>query len=211
MDIERKGGNCVVVTVKKSTLVVDPKLSNYGLKDQATHATAELLTQDVFAAPKGDDTVVIDGPGEYEVQNCSIKGIAARIHSQPSDAPKDATMYRIDVEDISVAILGHVQPKLTDDELEGVGLVDVLILPVGGYGYTLEPKEAVDLVRAIEPKIVIPTHYAEEGVTYEVPQAALEEFLKELGASNHEQTPKLKLKAGTLPEALTVYEITRTK
>lgn len=211
MDIERKGGNCVLLTVKKSTFVVDPKLSSIGLKDQGVHATAELLTQSIFAAPKGEETVVIDGPGEYEVHNCSIKGIAAKVHGQPNDAPKDATIYRIDLDDISVAILGHVQAKLTDDELEGLGIVDVLILPVGGYGYTLEPKEAVDLVRAIEPKIVIPMHYAEEGVTYEVPQAPLEDFLKELGASNHEQTPKLKLKAGTLPETTTVYEITRTK
>ncbi len=211
MDIERKGGNCVVLTIKKSTFVIDPKISTLGLKDQAVHATAELLTQSGFAAPKGDETVVIDGPGEYEVHNCSIKGIATKIHSQPEDAPKNATMYRIDTEDLSVAILGHTQAKLTDDELEGLGLVDILILPIGGYGYTLEPKEAVDLVRSIEPKVVVPTHYAEEGVTYEVPQAPLEDFLKELGATTHEQIPKLKLKAGTLPETTTVYEITRTK
>jgi L-ascorbate metabolism protein UlaG (beta-lactamase superfamily) len=94
--------------------------------------------------------------------------------------------------------------------LEAISVVDILILPVGGYGYTLEPKEAVDLVRAIEPKAVIPTHYAEEGVHYEVPQAPLAEFLKELGATQ-ETLPKLKLKAAQLPDILTVYELTRTK
>ncbi|HKX73726.1 MAG TPA: MBL fold metallo-hydrolase [Candidatus Saccharimonadales bacterium] len=210
MDIERKGGNCVVISTKKYTFVTDPKLSDKGLKDQGS-ATAQLLTESVFAAPGNDETVVIDGPGEYEVQNCSVKGIAARPHSQPDGAPKSATIYHLDFDDLSVAVLGHIRPKLSEDDLEAIGVVDVLILPVGGYGYSIEPKEAVELVRTIEPKVVIPTHYSEEGVTYEVPQGPLEDFLKELGAKHEEPTPKLKLKAGMLPESLTVYEITRTK
>jgi L-ascorbate metabolism protein UlaG (beta-lactamase superfamily) len=120
-------------------------------------------------------------------------------------------VYRLDIEDYSVAVLGHAYAKLSEEVLETIGVVDILILPVGGYGYTLEPKEAVDVVRAIEPKAVIPTHYDEEGVTFEVPQAPLSEFLKELGATTQEPLPKLKLKAGMLPEVLTVYELTRTK
>jgi L-ascorbate metabolism protein UlaG (beta-lactamase superfamily) len=210
MEIERKGGNCVVITYKKSDFVIDPKLSGYGLKDQASSADAELLTQSSFMAAGGERTVVIDGPGEYEVNNCSIRGIAARVHSQPEDAPETATIYRLDLEDYTVVVLGHIQPKLSEEMLEAISVVDILILPVGGYGYTLEPKEAVDLVRAIEPKAVIPTHYAEEGVHYEVPQAPLAEFLKELGATQ-ETLPKLKLKAAQLPDILTVYELTRTK
>lgn len=210
MDIERKGANCVVLGTKKYTFVIDPKLSDKGLKDQG-NATAQLLTQSVFAAPGGDDTVVIDGPGEYEVQNCSIKGIAARPHSQPEGAPKTATIYHLDFDDLSVAVLGHVAAALDEDELEALGVVDVLILPVGGYGYSIEPKEAAALVKTIEPKIVIPTHYSEEGVTYEVPQAPLQDFLTELGAKVEEPTPKLKLKAGVFPDVLTVFELTRTK
>jgi len=210
MEIEYKGGNCVVISYKKEEIVTDPALSQIGLKDQGSKATVQLLTQERFAAPASEDTIVIDGPGEYEVHNCSIAGIAANAHITP-EGKRTATMYRLDIEDTSVAILGHIAAKLDDDQLEAIGVVDVLILPVGGYGYTLEPKQAVDLVRTIEPKIVVPVHYAEEGVTYEVPQAPLEEFLKELGTTPEEPVVKLKLKAGILPEKLTVYQITRTK
>jgi L-ascorbate metabolism protein UlaG (beta-lactamase superfamily) len=210
MEIERKGGNCIVISYKKANFVVDPKLNGYGLKDQGSGAAAELLTQSIFSSPVSDATVIIDGPGEYEVNNCSVRGIATGIHSQPEDAPKTATIYRLDIEDISIAILGHTQPKLDETTLEAIGVVDILVLPVGGYGYTLEPKEAVDLVRSIEPKAVIPTHYAEEGLKYEVPQAPIEEFTKELGAAV-EQLPKLKFKGAQMPEVLTVYELTRTK
>lgn len=210
MEIERKGGNCVVISTKKYSFVVDPKLSNLGLKDQAVGAAAEFLTQPVFYALGSESTVVVDGPGEYEVHNCSVKGVAARVHSKPSDSPKEATMYRLDFEDFSVAVLGHVQANLTEEELEILGVVDVLVLPVGGNGYSIEPKEAANLVKTIEPKAVVPTHYSEDGVNYEVPQLPLSEFLKELGAA-YETTPKLKLKSGLLPDTLTVYEITRTK
>lgn len=210
MEIERKGGNCIVIGTKKYTFVTDPNLSLYGLKDQGAGATAEILTQAMFGVPSTDATVVIEGPGEYEVHNCSITGVAARPHSQPKDAPKTATIYRLDFEDISMAVLGHVQADLTEDELEAIGVVDVLVLPVGGNGYTIEPKEAVNIVRTVEPKVVIPTHYDEDGVTFEVPQAPVTEFVKELGAA-HEQLSKLKIKNGALPESLTVYEITRTK
>lgn len=210
MELEYKGGNCVVITHKKDEIVSDPKLSDMGLKDQGAQAAVHLITQPQFAAAHGDDTIVVDGPGEYEVNNCSIWGIAAHAHISPEGA-KVATMYRLDLDEITVAILGHIAAKLDESQLEAIGVVDVLVIPVGGFGYTLEPKQAVDLVRAIEPKIVVPVHYAEDGVTYEVPQAPLEDFLKELGATPQEPVTKLKLKAGQLPEKLTVYQLIRTK
>jgi L-ascorbate metabolism protein UlaG (beta-lactamase superfamily) len=210
MELERKGGNCIVVSHKKEDFIVDPKLSHIGLKDQGSGAKAILLTHPSFGTVGNTETLVIDSPGEYEVHNCSIRGIAAKAYRDPEDAIKNATMYRFDADDVTVAIIGNVKPALGEYELEALGVVDVLVIPVGGYGYTLDPKEAVDVVRAIEPKVVIPVHYAEEGVKYETPQAPLEEFLKDVGA-HHEVLPKLKLKAGTLPETLTVYELSRSK
>jgi L-ascorbate metabolism protein UlaG (beta-lactamase superfamily) len=209
MDIEYKGGNCVTLTVKKNVLAFDPKNSDLGLKDQAANAAVQLVTQPQFIAPHSDDTVVIDGPGEYEVANMSIRGVAARAHMDSSDAPKKATMYSVSTEDISVAAVGHVHPGLSEEQLEQLGVVDILIVPVGGNGYTLDATGAVDLVRKISPKAVIPTHYADSNVAYPVPQADIELFIKELGAPV-EEVSKLKLKAGAPSEALTVYKITRT-
>lgn len=208
MEIEFKGANCITFSSKKSEFVVDPGLSDIGLKDQGQTATVHLLTQSHFDAPHGDATLVIDGPGEYEVRNCSVRGVAAKVHTDDPSAPPAATMYRLDIGGYGVAIVGHVQP-LTEDQLEALGVVDILVVPVGGHGYTLDVKAAVDLVREVTPKVVIPTHYADDAIKYEVPQEPLETFLKELGAA-HETISKLKLK-GELPETLTVYEITRSK
>jgi hypothetical protein len=210
MELEYKGGNCVVISHKKDTFVTDPKLSDIGLKDQGEQATVQLLTQNRFAAAASDETMVVDGPGEYEINNCSIWGIAAQTHLEP-EGKKMATIYKVDLGEVSLAIIGHVAAKLNEDQLEAIGVVDVLIIPVGGFGYTLEPKQAVDMVRSIEPKIVVPVHYAEDGITYEVPQAPLEDFLKELGSTAEEPVAKLKLKEGAMPEKLTVQPLLLTK
>lgn len=210
MDIEYKGGNCVVLTNKKTTIVVDPKVSSLGLKDQGEKATVELLTQPQFAAPHGEETVVIDGPGEYEVDNVSIRGVSALAHLDPKGSPLKATMYRVETSEFSIVVAGHIHPELTEEQLEALGVADILIVPVGGNGYTLDATGAVQLVRAVDPKLVIPTHYAEQGINYEVPQAELADFLKELGATPQEETAKLKLKLGVLNEALAVQPLKRT-
>ena len=209
MDIEYKGANCVLITTKKETFVIDPKLSDVGLKDQGQRAAVQLLTQPQFGAPHSDETIVIDGPGEYEVHDVSIKGIPAQAHLDPKGSSYRATMYRLEIADISVVVIGHVHPDLSDDQLEALGIVDVVIIPVGGNGYTLDATGAVQVIKKIEPKIIIPTHYAEAGINYPVPQADIETFVKDLGAV-HETSSKLKLKAGTVSEILTIQQLDRT-
>lgn len=207
MDIEYKGANCITLSLKAGTLVVDPKLSSVGLKDVTNKVDVVLATQPDFTA-EVEGALVIDGPGEYEVRGVSVKGIPAQRHIDTPAEGLKATMYRIDTSETSIGVIGHVA-KLSDAQLEELGVLDILIVPVGGNGYTLDAHAAIQLIRQIDPKMVIPTHYADKAINYEVPQAELEPFLKELGAA-HQVAAKLKLKGGTLPETLTVLELTRT-
>ncbi len=208
MDIEYKGGNCVILSVKKNVIAVDPKISDLKLKDQGANAAVQLLTQPQFEAPHGEDTLVISGPGEYEVANISIRGIAARAHMDGPDDGKKATMYSVTAEDISLVVTGHIHPDINEDQLEALGVVDVLVVPIGGNGYTLDASGAVEVIRKIDPKIVIPTHYADDVVSYDVPQADLDVFVKELGAAV-ETSGKLKLKAGMMSDKLIVQQLNR--
>lgn len=208
MDIEYKGANCITLSTKQGTIVVDPKLSQVGLKDYSGKMSVQLATQEGLALKK-DDVLLISGPGEYEVEGMSIRGIAAQRHIDTPDQGLKSTMYRVDSGDVSVAILGHIASQLTEIQLESLGVIDVLVIPVGGNGFTLDAHAAVQIVRQIEPKVVIPTHYAEKGINYEVPQAELDTFIKETGVTPAEAA-KLKLKAGSLPETLTIHQLTRT-
>lgn len=207
MDIEFKGANCLTITTRKTTLVIDPKLSLVGLKDITPKNAVVVATQpDLLVAD--DDAVVVDRPGEYEVRDISIKGIAAE-RMIDHDKSQAATIYRMAIGDTTFAILGHIASTLSEEQLEALGVIDVLVVPVGGSGYTLDAHQAVGVVRQIDPKVVIPTHYADKALKYEVPQMELEPFVKELSASNHEKMPKWKIK-GSVPEVLTLMELERT-
>lgn len=211
MEIEYKGANCIEITASKATTVIDPKLSLVGLKDYAPKGAIQIATTEEFAVEDGGFKLTIDGPGEYEVSNISIKGIAAGRHIDTDLDEHKATIYRVEANGIRVGVIGHVNAKLSDAQLEELGVLDVLCIPVGGRGYTLDAHNAAAMTRQIGPKIVIPTHYADKGINYEVPQDDLTLFKKELGASLSDTVSKLKIKSsGTLPEALSLIEITRT-
>jgi L-ascorbate metabolism protein UlaG (beta-lactamase superfamily) len=208
-DIEYKGGNTLIISTKKATVVLDPKASIIGLKDVKLKDAVEIATEARFAIVNDDAKLQIEGPGEYGFAEFDIVGIAAQRHLDSEDKPKIGTIYRIEIGDVRVALLGNIYEKLNEEQLEALGVIDILIIPVGGNGYTLDATGAATLVRQIEPKVVIPVHYADGALKYEVPQDTLETFTKELGAPV-EEVSRFKLKnAAALPAVLTVIPITR--
>lgn len=209
-DIEYKGANTVVIATKKTTLVTDPKLSLVGLKDESVKDVVELATEARFVVDDAAARLVLEGPGEYEVGDFSIRGIAAQRHIDTEVDEKQTTVYRIEVGDVRIALIGNVAGLPSEEQLEELGVIDILIVPVGGGGYTLDATGAANLVRQIDPKVVIPVHYADPALKYEVPQDTLETFTNELSAPV-ETTAKYKVKAATaLPEALTTLVVTRS-
>ena len=209
-DLEYKGGNGVTITTKKSSLVVDPKLSLVGLRDLKVKDQIALATELRFRVADSDAGVVIDGPGEYEVGDFTIRGIAATRHIDTPEQEKLSTVYRIECGDVRLAIIGNIDAKLSEEQYEAIGVVDILVIPVGGGGYTLDATSATTIVRSIEPKVVVPVHYAASGLQYEVAQDTLDTFVNELGAPK-ETVPKLKVKSpSTLPQTLTIIEVERS-
>lgn len=209
-EIEYKGGNSVILASKKASLIIDPRLSIVGLKDIKTKDEVELATESRFRVENSDARVIVDGPGEYEVGDFTIKGVAATRHIDTPEQEKLSTIYRVKCGDSHIAIIGNVAPDLSEDQLETIGVVDVLIIPVGGGGYTLDATSAANVVRAVEPKVVVPVHYHDDKLHYEVPQDTLDAFVKELGAPV-EHLLKLKVKSATaLPQTLTVMAVDRS-
>ena len=209
-DIEYKGGNTVVIATKKSTAVFDPKLSLVGLKDVAIKDAVEVATESRFALDSPAAKLHIEGPGEYEVGDFSIRATPATRHIDTSETVPLSTMYRVEIGDVRLAVIGNVESKLSEDQLESLGVIDLLVLPVGGGGYTLDATSAASIVRQIGPKAVIPVHYADTALQYEVPQDTLEVFTKDLAAPV-ETVAKYKVKsASSIPQTLTVIEVTRS-
>lgn len=192
MDIEFFGANCIRLTTKKASVVIDDNLAHIGGRSITKDTDVVIATQEILqVAPS--KRLTITTPGEFEIFNVSIKGISARAHiDQPGQ--KTATMYKFIAEDTHILVTGHVYPELDDKQLEEIGRVDILVIPVGGNGFTLDPLGALKIIRKIEPSTVVPTQYAIKGLNYEVPAMSLEEALQNLTMQPKDTVEKLKAK-----------------
>lgn len=193
MDVQFYGANCVVFSNKDLRIVVDDNLTTLGAKSVTKSGDVALFTgrsTELSVQPK----MVIDMPGEYETVDVSITGIPARSHLSEEESDLSATIYKIVVGDLIYVVLGHVYPELSDDQLEAMGMVDVLFIPVGGNGYTLDPVGALKLMRLIGPKLVIPTHYEDKDLSYEVSQGSLDQAVAEFAMEPKEKIEKLRVK-----------------
>ena len=196
MEIQYYGANCIRLITKKANITVDDNLQMLGLKSVTKPGDINLRTNKQFPAPK-DSKFTAESPGEYEIAGAIIHGIGARAHMD-EEGKHSAVIYTIEADEVKVAIIGHIYPELSEDQLEQIGLIDVAIVPVGGNGYTLDGVGALKVIKQLEPKIIIPTHYADKQVKYEVPQQGLEEALKGLAVESHEVVAKLKIKPSEL-------------
>ncbi len=129
---------------------------------------------------------VISGPGEYEVAGIAVSGFPS-----PKPFGKEAllnTIYTVEFEGVRICILGALSHgELSPELYEGVGEVDILIVPISG-GDLLSPTDAAKIAVVFGAKIIIPVAWSEGG------DAELRAFLKESGAENVAAIEKLTLK-----------------
>lgn len=196
MDIQFYGANCIVVSNKSTRLVIDDNLKELGKKTVTKPDDVALSTT---KDPKNEARLTFSGAGEYEVGDISIVGIPAKPFMN-DDSGKTVTMYKLMTSDLSILVTGHILGDLSESQLEQIGTVDILLVPVGNHGYTLDPQGALKLIKDIEPKIVVPTHYKESGINYPVDQLDLASALKELGMETRDKVTKLKVKPADLTD-----------
>ena len=206
MEIQYYGANCVRLVGKKATIIVDDNLADLGLKSVTKAGDIAIFTGP-HGDPSADVKLVIDQPGEYEVSDVSIQGVPAQAHMDADGF--NATMYKITGGDLRIVVVGHVHPELSDTQLEQLGMIDILVIPVGGNGYTLDATGALQLIKKIEPKVVVPTHYADKAVKYTVPQADLADALKNMAMEPKETAAKLKLKPAELTDTTQLIVLER--
>lgn len=197
MELQYFGANCLRVSTKKAQIVVDDNLSQVGLKSITKPTDISLHTFDFQSAM--ESRFLANMPGEYEISGVVIHGIAARAHMDPA-GKMNAIIYTLAADDMRVAVFGHIYPELSEEQLEQIGRIDVAVVPVGNSGYTMDGIGALKIIKQIEPKEVIPTHYADKAIKYEVPQVELVEALKGLAMEPSETVDKYRPKPAELTD-----------
>ncbi len=198
MTIQYFGVSCFKITTKNGneevSVVIDPYSDKVGKLPRNLSANLLLVSRRTHDHHNNTEAVagepfLIEHPGEYEGKGIPVYGIPALHEKAESKDYHKNTMWNLIIEDVHIVHLGGAVDQLTDEQLSQLGEVDVLMIPVGG-GDVFDAKAAAEMVSRMEPRIVIPTHYAMDGVSLKADPVS--KFVKETGLKT-EETDKLKL------------------
>ncbi|MBN1176293.1 MAG: MBL fold metallo-hydrolase [Dehalococcoidales bacterium] len=200
MDITWLGHSCFRLKGNQAVIITDPFPPDIGYT--LGKQTADIVTvshqhpSHSYIDGIGGEPRIIQGPGEYEISNVLIIGIATFHDSVKGQSRGKNTVYLMEIDGVAVCHLGDIGHVLSDEHVEEMGNVDVLLLPVGGVN-TINAAMASEVIRKIEPKAVIPMHYKTPALKRELDP--VDSFLKEMGTGQIEPRPKISFTRTNLP------------
>ena len=206
MDINWLGHSCFRIKGSQAIIITDPYPPDLGYS--LGKPTARIVTVShqhaghSYIEGVGGDPKPINGPGEYEISGVLVIGMATFHDRERGEKRGKNTVYLIEVDDISVCHLGDLGHVLSSEQVEELENVDVLLLPVGGIS-TIDAPMAAEVVRQLEPKVVVPMHYKTEALKREL--EPVDRFLKEMGVKQVNSQPKLSFTKASLPLGTQVF------
>ncbi|MDQ3005794.1 MAG: MBL fold metallo-hydrolase [Chloroflexota bacterium] len=205
MEITWYGHSCFRLTERSYATVVTDPFDSKSIGYSPLRLKSDIVTVS-HAAPGHSNTDavkgishVIDGAGEFEIGGVFITGVQTDGASSRKKAKDDAasnTIFVFDYDGITVAHLGDLKQTPTQSEIESLGTINVALVPVGGGG-GLNAAKAAEVISMLEPNLVIPMHYSTPAA--KLPLDALNKFIKEMGLSQTETQPSLKVTRSSLP------------
>jgi L-ascorbate metabolism protein UlaG (beta-lactamase superfamily) len=196
MQIQYFGLSSFKITTKEATIITDPFHKDSGLTPPRGAADILMLAQKnskLYSSSSGisGEHFDVTDPGDYDVKGVSISGFPLK------QEDKYVTVFLIESEDIRILNLTHIKDwNMKESEIEELGEIDILILPVGG-NTVISASQASKIVNEIEPKIVIPSHYKMGDLILDLD--SVDKFIKEMGGKK-EETDKLTVKKKDLQE-----------
>jgi L-ascorbate metabolism protein UlaG (beta-lactamase superfamily) len=198
MQIHYFGLSSFKITTKDATIITDPFDKESGLLPPRGAVDIIILSEKnnkLYNAISGfsGDPFLMNDPGDYDLKGVTVTAIPLK---QEGDETKDGkpryvSATLIEAEDMRILNLNHIRTfSMKEDDLDALGEIDILILPVGGNS-VMTAKDASKIAHEIEPKIIIPSHYSTEGLA--LPYEKVDDFIKEMGGKS-EKVEKLLLK-----------------
>ncbi len=207
MKIKYLGHASFLLKFKRTKVVTDPfDPQMVGIKFPRVEADIVTLSHHHQDHDRADlvkgSPLVIDLPGEYEKEGVRITGVLTYHDKSKGQKRGENVVFKMEGEDgIKVLHCGDLGHVLTDDQIEKIGEVDVLLIPVGGF-YTIGPEEAMEVINKIEPAIVVPMHYNHSALNQAVFSQIkpVDEFLKVAGVSEIERVDELEISKNDIVE-----------
>lgn len=205
MEVSWLGHSCFLLRGKNVTLVTDPFSPQQGPSQgelpRLSKINASIVTvshnhpghNNVTAV--GGNPRVVRGPGEYEISDVLITGVASYHDEKRGQQYGRNTIYVIHIDELIICHLGDLGHTLQEEQLEEVADADVLLIPIGGQ-HTINATQAAEVISQVEPRIVIPMHY--RPTTGEASDP-LDKFCREMGIETMNKQPKLNVTRSSLP------------
>jgi len=204
MDIQWLGHSCFRLRGTTATVITDPFAPSLGISlpklqgDFITishphphHSSVDLVEGQPY---------IIRTPGEYDAKGVQVRGFATPLNEAAGEGGRNV-IYAIEMDGVTLAHLGDLGQPLTPRQAEELSPVDVLLVPAGG-GCTATPAQIVEVVKLLEPKVVIPMHYQLPQLA--IPLGAVEELLRELGIQGVTPQARLSVTVSNMPAELRV-------
>ena len=201
MNISWYGHSCFKIQTKPKrgyeevTIVTDPFDKTIGLRPP--QGQADIVTISHSHHDHSDpsflkgDPFVIDSPGEYSIKKISIQGIDSFHDDEKGEKRGRNSIFVIESEEIKVCHLGDLGHILTENQVEAIGEVDILFIPVGGK-YTIEPEQVKEVISQLEPNVVVPMHYKISGLKLDISDE--KPFFSIMGEKVKEKVQKINIK-----------------
>lgn len=207
MDITFFGQSSFRLRGKSATVVTDPFKPDFiGLKFPKVEADIVTVSHDHqdhnFVAEVEGAPFIISCPGEYEIKGVSVFGYDSYHDNQQGANLGKNIVFLIEIDDLRICHLGDLGTSLDAKTLEEIGNADILCVPVGNGKYTLDTEAAVDLIKQIQPPIVIPMHYQIKGMNEDLYQSLcpVDKFMSKMGVEERVFLDKLSITKDKLPE-----------
>ncbi|HXL35945.1 MAG TPA: MBL fold metallo-hydrolase [Ktedonobacteraceae bacterium] len=199
MEISWLGHSCFHLRGKNVTLITDPFSPQLGHSLGKISAPIVTISHNHpghnYALGVGGNPRVVRGPGEYEISDVLITGVASYHDDKHGQNLGRNTIYIIHMDELVICHLGDLGHILQEEQLEEVADADLLLVPIGGQ-HTINATQAAEVISQVEPHIVIPMHYSPT-----IGDAAnpLDKFCREMGIEAINPQPKLSITRSALP------------
>lgn len=204
MEITWYGHACFRLKDRNITAVTDPYDKTLGLPLPRPKADIVTISHPVahhnYTAGIKGEFKVIDSPGEYEIGGVFITGIHMVAPQKKGNEAAPTIQNNIFVfymDDLAICHLGDLSHVPTQNQVEDMGSIEVLLIPVGGQN-ALNAAQAAEVISLVEPLVVVPMHYNLPGLTVKLDP--VDKFLKEMGLTKADTIDSLKLTKANLPE-----------